>query len=589
MSTPENISAGEQYATLAEGLRAVYVAENLLREFVRVVLTDTGADIGRECQKAINPRSGQRSTPPAALMEQGPLEMSTFGELGNIISNNRSPFAARLMNLSYEDFRSLVGMARTTRNAVAHLWPLSHDAIPGVRELSRWLIKFLSDMNATSPRIEDLVQMFREQARDDHETVRRRSLTCAAYGVPYQSVVNGVAEHLAHPDPEGAAVMELPAALAFALDLRAEFRFSQSATNSFRSALEVIRSHALDHDSRPGEEGADVARLIVRDHFKGAHEDGRLVHTDVDYPAFQHAAQTVWNKSNIAVVNLSGLIFEDEGTGPTPRLTETIIERLLEEIRRARTAAVVMPHVCWINGARLDVRSICRAIRDTCPLVTTIVDGAQAVGHIPLEVEQYSEENEDIDFYIGCGHKWLRGPESVGFVRVGRRYNSEAECPSCMNYLAAGDLLTQAGDQSAGHHSERSGTKQWGLAMGLHSALRPLTGKKAERNALYARVRRNADALREIVKRFQCLVLLDPPEKMKTSIVSFTTREQQPAGMSALQEALRAEQFFCVAYRLPHYLELMRGPGFFLRLSPSPDLTERDFQQIEEVFHRTLP
>jgi selenocysteine lyase/cysteine desulfurase len=593
MVTPEKISVEEQYKSLTEGFRAVYIAENLLREFVSAVLTDAGFDIQTECQAVL--KSGtNRFVSPGTLVEQGPLEMCTMGELIQILYKppKGTPFGSRFESkfkkLSVRDFRSMLELARGTRNAVAHFAQLSPHAIANVIELSRWLVNFLTDMKVSSSRVEELIRMFRAQNMNDEEVYRRRSLTCAAYGVPHPSVVENVAEHLSHPDPETAAIMELPGTLASALDLRSTFRFSQNATQSFRDILEVILFHELGHNSRPGEEGADVAQFLVKDQLKGSADAGRFIHSDIDHPAFKHMARAIWPENNIAVVNLSDLVFK-EGTEKNSRqITEQAAQRYLSEIKRRNVSAVLIPHVYWVNGAKLNVRSMNRIIRAEHPLVTIIIDGAQAVGHIQLDVEQCQKENEDIDFYIGCGHKWLRGPETVGFVRVGRRYNSESECPRCLNYLATSDQLTDASGLALNYQGEQIGTNQRGLAKGLLTALKLLPDKKAEREGLYARVLRNADTLREIIRSFPQLVLLEPPDDMRTSIVAFTLRAQNSDLLSALQEALRLELFTSIAYPIPPYLEKKWGNGDFLRFSPSAEFNEQDFQMLKEIFRRTL-
>jgi hypothetical protein len=111
---------------------------------------------------------------------------------------------------------------------------------------------------------------------------------------------------------------------------------------------------------------------------------------------------------------------------------------------------------------------------------------------------------------------------------------------------------------------------------------------KAERNVLYARVRRNADSLRAIIRKFPQLVLLDPPEDMKTSIVSLIMRKQEWGLLRPLHDALSLELFTSVAYPLPPYMEKRWGSGEFIRFSPSPDLTEQDLIKLEEVFTKTL-
>ena len=247
-----------------------------------------------------------------------------------------------------------------------------------------------------------------------------------------------------------------------------------------------------------------------------------------------------------------------------------------------------MPHVCWVNGARLDVRMICRELRAKHPLATIVVDGAQAVGHVPLNVEQCERENEDIDFYIGCGHKWLRGPETVGFVRVGRRYNNESECQRCLNFLATSDQLTDASGLALNYQGEQGGTNQRGLAKGLLRALKFIPDKKVDRDKYYARIRLNANRLREVIKTFPRLVLLDPPESLKTGIVTFTVEGSDSGLLTSLQDALRAEQFESMVYALPSYLNARFNRGEFLRFSPGPDLNEQDFSDLQGVFTRIL-
>jgi L-cysteine/cystine lyase len=78
-----------------------------------------------------------------------------------------------------------------------------------------------------------------------------------------------------------------------------------------------------------------------------------------------------------------------------------------------RTKLVATSHVLWTNGHVIDVH----ALRSETG-VPILVDGAQSVGAIPVEVR-------DVDFYTVSGQKWLCGPESTGalYVREPERLN----------------------------------------------------------------------------------------------------------------------------------------------------------------------
>jgi L-cysteine/cystine lyase len=79
----------------------------------------------------------------------------------------------------------------------------------------------------------------------------------------------------------------------------------------------------------------------------------------------------------------------------------------------ARTKLVATSHVLWTNGCVVDVD----ALRDATG-VRILVDGAQSVGAIPVDVG-------DVDYYTVSGQKWLCGPESTGalYVRNPERLN----------------------------------------------------------------------------------------------------------------------------------------------------------------------
>lgn len=76
-----------------------------------------------------------------------------------------------------------------------------------------------------------------------------------------------------------------------------------------------------------------------------------------------------------------------------------------------RTRLVSLCHVSCSTGAVLPVAEVCALARQKG--VLSLVDGAQAVGVIPVNVRDIG-----CDFYAGSGHKWLLGLPGIGFLYV---------------------------------------------------------------------------------------------------------------------------------------------------------------------------
>lgn len=90
--------------------------------------------------------------------------------------------------------------------------------------------------------------------------------------------------------------------------------------------------------------------------------------------------------------------------------------RTLQELTQtinSRTRFISISHVSRQTGLRLPVRDICEIAHDAGVLV--LLDGAQAVGNIPVNVRDIG-----CDAYTFSGHKWMLGPKGTGAVYVRR-------------------------------------------------------------------------------------------------------------------------------------------------------------------------
>lgn len=88
--------------------------------------------------------------------------------------------------------------------------------------------------------------------------------------------------------------------------------------------------------------------------------------------------------------------------------------RLIENID-SHTRAIVVDHVHFLSGYRLNLPKLGDIAKEHG--LYLIVDGIQAVGAIPAQLNKYS-----IDFYCAGGMKWLVGPMGTGFLYVNQKH-----------------------------------------------------------------------------------------------------------------------------------------------------------------------
>jgi len=141
---------------------------------------------------------------------------------------------------------------------------------------------------------------------------------------------------------------------------------------------------------------------------------------------------------------------------------EVSLDQLNVELARGDVRMVAVTHVSNVLGTILPVAEI--VARARAAGATTLVDGAQAVPHMPVDVTAIGA-----DFYAWTGHKAL-GPTGIGVLH-GRREVLEGMEP----FLTGGDMIASVDFQSATWnelpYKFEAGTPPIAEAVGLGAAV----------------------------------------------------------------------------------------------------------------------
>jgi L-cysteine/cystine lyase len=104
---------------------------------------------------------------------------------------------------------------------------------------------------------------------------------------------------------------------------------------------------------------------------------------------------------------------------------------VLDGIKRAvtpRTRAIAVSHLHWSSGAIMSLAEIAAFARERG--IFTVIDAAQSVGQIPIDVKAL-----DVDAYCIPGQKWLCGPSGTGALYLRKEAIGEVR-PSYLRHGA---------------------------------------------------------------------------------------------------------------------------------------------------------
>ncbi|MCH8485802.1 MAG: cysteine desulfurase [Candidatus Cyclonatronum sp.] len=143
------------------------------------------------------------------------------------------------------------------------------------------------------------------------------------------------------------------------------------------------------------------------------------------------------------------------------------MNRFSELIQQPNVKAVCVNHVSNALGSVNPVEEVCRMSREKG--IRTVIDGAQAIGHFPVDVRSIGA-----DFYAFSGHK-MHGPTGIG-VLYGRQELLEEMGP----YKGGGDMILSVSFDNISWnelpYKFEAGTPPISQAVGLGAAVDYLNG-----------------------------------------------------------------------------------------------------------------
>jgi isopenicillin-N epimerase len=103
-----------------------------------------------------------------------------------------------------------------------------------------------------------------------------------------------------------------------------------------------------------------------------------------------------------------GAVFKTVAVGKPINSSAEVFETIIKALT-PKTKVLMLSHMISGSGAILPVKELCAEAKKRG--IFTVLDGAQTVGHIKIDLKDI-----DCDAYVGCFHKWMGAPTGTGFM-----------------------------------------------------------------------------------------------------------------------------------------------------------------------------
>ena len=219
----------------------------------------------------------------------------------------------------------------------------------------------------------------------------------------------------------------------------------------------------------------------------------------------------------------NGVIVKQMALAPAVARGPEAVVALFAEAMTSRTRVAMFSHITSVLGIKLPALDLCRLARDRG--VLSVVDGAQAVGQIPVDVRAIG-----CDAYVASGHKWLVGPKGTGVLYIRR------DAQDRFWSILAGDNFDQRSDGA--FRFVHFGTGSMPAVRGLVAALHFMTRLGVDRVSRWDSML--TIRLREALSKLPQVRLSSPSDsRFAAAMTTFTVSGHTP---NDVQDALWARR-----------------------------------------------
>jgi L-cysteine/cystine lyase len=239
--------------------------------------------------------------------------------------------------------------------------------------------------------------------------------------------------------------------------------------------------------------------------------------SDCEHPSVVAVVQELQRRFGVRASTFN-LVAALDRSNPTETLTQNL---------QPNTRLVVVSHVLWNTGHLLPLKALvtaCQNFSEARQPVRVLVDGAQSVGMLPLDLQDLGA-----DFYAFTSHKWWCGPEGVGGLYVSPQAMEELQ-PTFGGWRG---ITQDAQGQPTGWHRDgrryEVATSPYPLYGGLLEALNHQArwGNASQR---YERIRSLSQSLWQQLQGIEGITCIHPVPP-KTGLVCFTLANRSPQSL----------------------------------------------------------
>ena len=194
---------------------------------------------------------------------------------------------------------------------------------------------------------------------------------------------------------------------------------------------------------------------------------------------------------------------------------------------KGSTRLVCLSHVTNVTGIQQDVASIISACRKSNPDALILVDAAQSVGHIPVDVNALG-----CVILVASGHKGLLGPLGTGFVYLSERAALEMRP---VRFGGTGTNSESVFQPDSIPERFESGNLNVGGIAGLLQGVNFVSTFGLEKVA--AQEHSLADRLIDALRKIDSVQLYGDDQAKRTGVVSFNILDQDPQTVATILDA----------------------------------------------------